>query len=848
VLVSLWLKSLAGGQSPSMSDPSPDSVLFIGKKIRHKLRNLISSWVTAERPVRAIALVSMLAVLLSTYPVVFSGKSYVSPNYDIPLLYGWFPTLPGYTSQNISPVWNSDVGAIMWAHVPYSMIQHRALLHDGELPLWNRYNSGGVPLLGQGQSMFGDPLHLFVILADGASWAWDLKYLVAKWLFAAGLGLLVLAVTRHLPAALIVSLAAPFAGFFVYRLNHPAFFSLCYAPWPLYCLVRVAQARSTRATIGWIAGLLLANLALMNSGTVKEAYMLLFMMNFSGACVVLSANFPWPTRLAKLGGLLWAGILFTLVTAPVWLTFIDSLRGAYTFSDSTDVNQISPFLLLGAFDEGLFRWLQVNADVFNPSANFLILAGVLYFLATLRYHLANRAVLALALSSLVPLSLVFGLVPAEWISRVPFLTNVGHIDSTFMCGLIVLWSVLAGAGFAAAAQRLGTPKGRGDLLRGGLLLSGLVLGFVIFHRALEQEWVAAPEVVSFVWHYLALLLISVMGLGLLARQALIRLRLNWLQLPVIFTCTLVLLWRQGLHDGATFIPYAAQAAPRVDFQAPSPAVHFVQESVHNDPARVIGVKNCLYPGWSGVYRLEGFNGPDALMNPYYRQLASLSALKNELDWRYYIARDTPADARRFLDFMNVRYYFDQRGIKASITADLRPDYTADLAVYTSPTAWPRAFFTNRLEVYETPGQLMARVLHGDGRPFAAIQASDFSATPSLAALVGDQAGRTIVAAGKYHLSENKTSFEIRAPSAGIVILEETWWHGYSHARIDGQPTKVVRINHTFQGVLVSPGVHTVSVSYAPEQLGLALKLSVTGLVLILGSGLLAWKRAQPAAA
>src|ERR1019366_855507 len=106
-------------------------------------------------------------------------------------------------------------------------VQHRALA-GGELPLWNRYNSCGSPLLGQGQSMFGDPLHLFVILADGASWAWDLKFLIAKWGFALALGLLVLAVTRHLPAALIVSAAAPFVGFFVYRINHPAFFSMCY--------------------------------------------------------------------------------------------------------------------------------------------------------------------------------------------------------------------------------------------------------------------------------------------------------------------------------------------------------------------------------------------------------------------------------------------------------------------------------------------------------------------------------------------------------------------------------------------------------------------------------------------
>ena len=61
------------------------------------------------------------------------------------------------------------------------------------------YNAGGVPLLAQGQSMFGDPLHLFVIAARGAAWAWDAKYLVAKWLFATALGLIVLRLSSSVP-------------------------------------------------------------------------------------------------------------------------------------------------------------------------------------------------------------------------------------------------------------------------------------------------------------------------------------------------------------------------------------------------------------------------------------------------------------------------------------------------------------------------------------------------------------------------------------------------------------------------------------------------------------------------
>ena len=76
-------------------------------------------------------------------------------------------------------------------------------LRQGEWPLWNRWSLAGEPLLGQGQSMFGDPLNFLTIAADGAAWAWDVRFLAARWLFAAGLGFSVWLLTRHLAAALL---------------------------------------------------------------------------------------------------------------------------------------------------------------------------------------------------------------------------------------------------------------------------------------------------------------------------------------------------------------------------------------------------------------------------------------------------------------------------------------------------------------------------------------------------------------------------------------------------------------------------------------------------------------------
>jgi hypothetical protein len=264
---------------------------------------------------------------------------------------------------------------MMWQHLPYSVIQRRARA-QGELPLWNRYNSLGAPLLGQGQSMAGDPLHLGVVLAGGAAWAWDAKFLVAKWLFAFGLGLIVLRITRHPGAALLVAFAAPFIGFFLVRINHPSYFSLCYAPWPLYAWLRLAAA-GTRRTLAWsAAGLLAANFVLMNSGTVKEAYLLLFTMNFSGLCVVLGSGESWRNRGMNLAVAAWTALLLVLLTAPVWSTFFHTLRNAQTNYEAAAAYQIPPALLLGAFDEAFFRLIMPEEYVSNASIKFLLLLGL----------------------------------------------------------------------------------------------------------------------------------------------------------------------------------------------------------------------------------------------------------------------------------------------------------------------------------------------------------------------------------------------------------------------------------------------------------------------------------------
>ena len=427
-------------------------------------------------PAQAVWLVAAASVVLSTYPVIFLGKSFLGVDYvDGPrLLYDDPSTLPGTHNQRIDANQGSDIFAMVNAIAPYAQVQHRAIFRDGELPLWDRYDEGGLALLGQGQSMFGDPLHLLVIAANGRAWAWDVKFLLAKWLFAAGVGLLVLAATDFLPVSLLLTFSAAFIGFFTFRLNHPAFFSVCYSPWILFAWMRIVRAPTWRGAMRWAGGLIAANWMEMNSGTAKEAYMLLAGLNGTGVLLLLLDRMPLAAKLRRIGGLLVAGVLFCLLASPVLLAFFDTLTKSGSSYDNPVVFQLQPGLFLGLFDEMFYREFNGGEGVLGPSLNGCVLVGILLAAGGGRRLLGDRRFVAVALGSLPGFALVFGVVPSSLIRHLPFLRNIYHVDNTFSCVLLVQCFVLAGLGLKDGLTSPGCAWRRDVLV--SLAAGGLLLG------------------------------------------------------------------------------------------------------------------------------------------------------------------------------------------------------------------------------------------------------------------------------------------------------------------------------------------------------------------------------------
>ena len=804
---------------------------------------LCRGWERAcARPVATLLATAAFAVVVSCYPVVFCGQSFVSPNNGAACLYAGYPTLPGAPAGPIENPKFADIGAMLWAHLPYSVVEHEAIFRDRELPLRNRMNSCGVPLLGQGQSMIGDPLHWIPLTAGGAAWAWDVKFIVAKILFAFGIGLLVRAAVGRLGVAVVLAASSAFIGFFAYRFNHAAIFSLSYAPWILLAWLEIARAPAWRGAVRWVALLMVVNWMVLNSGTAKEASMLIVALNASGVLALALRRESRPALARKLA-LASAGLLiFLLLSAPCWLVFLDALRTAWTTYNVPHAYQIQPGLFLGLFDDLFARQTVARENHTNPSANFFVLLGILWALVHLRRLSADRTFLALALAAVPAMALVFGVVPPGFLIRLPFIGNISHIDNTFSCVLLVLLFPLAGFGLRACRERMADAGWRGDWALTLLLLAACGAAFLGYVQSetrspftLLRE--AGPVTLSpFFRGYALALILAVALLPLIARRLLHARAFTLTNVLLAALAVFALHFRHGMYGPTKFDAYVMNPRERVNLQAPSPVLaHVKAHSV--EPARVAGFGDVLTPGFNGVLGLECIGGPDALVNARYREFVDAAKLPVIWDWRLIQRKDTTPVLLPFYELLNVRYFLGMPGDAPAAVAGLKRIGTRDLDLYENPGAWPRAFFTDTLAHYGTADDFAQMVWKGDRRPFAAMQEN--SAGPT--GLPSEAASRQIVAAGGYRLTANTTTFTVDAPASGVAVLTETFEEGNIRVTVDGAPAVCFRVNHAFCGVAIpQAGKFTVRFEYWPRHLTLALWLSAAGLAL-LGAGA-AWLR------
>ncbi|HPW56682.1 MAG: YfhO family protein [Thermoanaerobaculaceae bacterium] len=157
------------------------------------------------------------------------------------LCYPWQPYFAERGSGNV------DLADPAQQFVPWLELARRELA-AGRLPLWNPFQDGGVPLLGNAQSALGSPL-VWPALVLGVARAWNFVLLLKVLTAAAGAWLWLRDLGRSRVAAALGAVSFSLSGAFVAWLAHPHTLVAAAAPWVLWAAQRAAR----RASFGLVA-------------------------------------------------------------------------------------------------------------------------------------------------------------------------------------------------------------------------------------------------------------------------------------------------------------------------------------------------------------------------------------------------------------------------------------------------------------------------------------------------------------------------------------------------------------------------------------------------------------------
>ena len=776
-------------------------------------------------PRKSIAFIGLIAAIISCYPVVFFGKSFVSPAlHRWPLLYNFTDSLPGFPQHTVvENVRGSDVGATMWSIVPNTVVEYNSITRFSEFPFWNRYIGGGTPLFAQGYMMLGDILHWIPVLLGGSAVGWDIKFVLSKAVFAAGIGLLIFQFTQFFFASSFLAVSSCFIGFFAFRFNHPAFFVLTYAPWVVLQWDRLGELLalpSPRIRRCVTESVLLAVITWLqlNAGPPKEGVITACFMHALGMLAFVDhvrQRRGWTQSILIAIGY---AVAIVLISSPYWLLFLDALSKSYTTYDHPDVITFPLWKILGFFDNFFFQ--QIDGTLHGPSTNIFILLCVVSATASLRWHQSIRYH-GVWLLFLLSLFIAYGLIPRFILISIPFINNIYHIGDVFSVPMMILALILAGHGINDYLQA----SAKHRIFVHDLSLSiFLILWFVYV--------LMTPGKTTFLF-VICVFIVMVTGIVQLQQHARSGIWKN--RMFIILACCFLLLHiRHGIHlttGIADIDDYVQHATERADFSRKSSAVEYVKNRIHEQPtpSRVIGEGMVMFPGTNAMLGIEGLVSLEALRNEYFENLLEkVDYPYIDYGWLRLIRSDQIDKRSTALDLLGVGHIMATPGTK--IPQSVKLVHSSDMDVWERETVWPRAFFVNQVFETHQPTDILTALGKIPHSPFAAVDARLIpQGIP-----VNDHAASEVVPARQYSLTNNSTQFSVSATGPGIIVLGETYNPEDFVAEINGKQVDYIRVNQAFKGIWVTEaGTYNVNFTYRPPKLPQTMIIFTCGILLLL---------------
>jgi hypothetical protein len=754
---------------------------------------------------------------------------------------------------------------IQYYFYPYHAVQ-AALLHQGELPLWNPYAFSGMPLIGDGQTaMFYPPNWLFFILPGAAA----LNYDVLLQFSIAGAGMFLFG--RHLGAgrlpATIGALAYMFCGFLTSRVVHLSIQSGA----AMIPLVFLGVDRDFQA--GTSEGRGSRTFVLRRRSRLAAAGAAVAVQSVTGHPQV-----PIYTALALGVYALVHGIAqWRAVHDWRWL-YRPAIRLAliYVLAYSLAAIQLVPWVELGRFSPRAAGasfffvlgnsmnggdWLLMLFPYLNGSFGPTIYGAEpqpLGLMIRTWEHSGYVGILPLGLAAFALLgairrpdikTLQFGLLllggtlfvagrytpVGDVIYHLPVVGRLREVERAMalvdfaLVTLAVLGAqrLVAMHGAKVAAAPTDTRWQRQALfVAAGILLLPLLVVVIGQVWGFPRSWRVSPQAMDNL--RLARPAVLIPLLFALASAALLWFwsRPGSTRLALRLATVLVLL-DLGSYAGL-FNPLAASdlyshkpdmlaALPGAD-QPFRKATMIAVNDLGNLPAR-----EALGTSWSMVFGVEDVNGFNSLQSRRYTDYLFGPEIDDVsyglLDDARLLRRESPV-----LNALNVRYLLVTPGAPGPIDAGYRHVYgNPNVEVFENLSAYPRAFFVDTARV-ENDARTELRTVTADGfdgRREALLE----TAQPPVLAPAAGPAAVIITRRGA-----NGMALTTDTTAPRLLVLSEMYYPGW-RATVDGAATPIYRTNYLFRGIVVPAGHHDVEFAYRPASVAIGASISLAALAL-----------------
>ncbi len=241
----------------------------------------------------------------------------------------------------------------------------------------------------------------------------------------------------------------------------------------------------------------------------------------------------------------------------------------------------------------------------------------------------------------------------------------------------------------------------------------------------------------------------------------------------------------------------------------------------------------------GYFALMGYE-----MHPLEKRFKHAIETAYGFPFDYSIYYDNPfpkSDCRPFWNHFSVRYVMSAN--PKEIFSLSRPSpLPGELGYYIhiNPDALPRVFTLDRLMTASEEEQL-AQLVSGDLRRAVYLNPSEGIEFPKTGILENKDTLLHFEALQKVNFikrlqldNPNQIDIEIEVTVPAMLVLTEVWYPGWK-ATINGQPTKIYRVNYCQRGVWLEKGRHKVRFYFQPAawQRGLGVSLLTLGLMLIM---------------